>query len=106
MLQGHSGFLCGSDFAPSSGGVLCCVDDVLPGSIWGTSPNPAQPSLLGLARDSASNPAAYRLHGPDGSAYGLTFDRPGIRVATAGSDGVVKVWNVRHGPDDPPVSRP
>jgi serine/threonine protein kinase len=94
VLQGHSGFLCGLDFAPSSRTESLCRADVLPGSIWAPSPYAAQPFLPGLAKDSSPKPAEYRLHGPDGSAYGLTFDRPGICVATAGADGVVKVWNV------------
>jgi eukaryotic-like serine/threonine-protein kinase len=94
VLQGHSGFVCGSDFAASSDRVLRCTVDVLPDSLWGPSPNLLQPFLLEPDGDSASGPARYRIHGPDGSAYGLTFDRQGIRVATAGSDGVVKVWNV------------
>ena len=34
------------------------------------------------------------IHGPDGTAYGAAIDRTGTRLATAGSDGQVKVWNV------------
>ena len=35
-----------------------------------------------------------RIHGPDGTSYGASIDRTGTRLATAGSDGQVKVWNV------------
>ncbi len=66
-----------------------CRSDVLPGSVWDESPAlriPSAPATAGTA--------TRRIHGLDGTAYGLTFDRSGIRLATAGPEGIVKVWNV------------
>ncbi len=97
VLHGHSGFLCGPDFAPGVGREVLCATDVLPGSIWNTSTYPLQPFRAGTASDSTPRPANFRLHGPDGAAYGLTFDPGGVRVATAGADGLVKIWNVLTG---------
>ena len=77
VLQGRSGFLCADDFQPTSSPRTSPVDR-LAGSIWHTPP-------------AASS---QRLYGPDGTAYGLAFDRSGTRLATAGPDGIVKVWNV------------
>ena len=76
-ITGHSAFLCGSDFRPGQWDARCATE--LPeGSIWDTS---------GGSR-------IRRMHGPDGTSYGASIDRTGTRLATAGSDGQVKVWNV------------
>jgi WD40 repeat protein len=93
VLEGHSGVLCATEFKPGSRSFKCPAE-ILPGSLW------AAPSeVLAPVRDNAdgSIPAgsvSRRLHGPDGTAYGLTFDRSGTRLATAGEEGIVKVWNV------------
>jgi WD40 repeat protein len=75
-IVGHSGFVC-PDFRPDTPDVECRVD-ALSGSLW----------------EAASDPKLRRMHGPDGTAYGLAIDRPGLRLATAGSDGQVKVWDM------------
>src|SRR5262249_58061820 len=72
-----------------------CATDVLPGSLWGSFPSTARP-LLDMSAGSLES-ASARLHGPDGTAYGLCFDRSGTRLATAGPEGIVKVWNVVEG---------
>ncbi len=97
VLHGHSGFLCGPDFAPGAGREVFCATDVLPGSIWSTSTYPDQLFLTSTASASMPRPAIYRLHGPDGAAYGLTLEPKGVRVATAGADGLVKIWDVLTG---------
>jgi eukaryotic-like serine/threonine-protein kinase len=79
-IQGHSGFACGAEFRPNSPDVLCHTG-ALGSSIWDLIPGAP----------------ARRIHGLDGSAYGLAFDRSGRRMATAGSDGRVQVWDVMHG---------
>ena len=66
-----------------------CRTDVLPGSVWDDSPD-----ALHSLRASPAGSAARRIHGLDGTAYGLTFDRSGTRLATAGPEGIVKVWNI------------
>ena len=64
--------------------------DVLPGSLWGTSPGTAAP-LLDLSAGSGSAGAATgRLHGPDGTAYGLS---PYFRLSIATSDAK---WRAQH----------
>ena len=72
--------------------------DVLPGSIWITSTISCSTLPPGPATASASRPATYRLHGPDGTAYGLTFEPDGNprRDGRERTD-VVKVWNVLTG---------
>jgi WD40 repeat protein len=87
VLQGHTGFLCATDYRPDRRDCPC-VDDVLPGSLWSGSSRAAPPPV---------GQAIGRLHGPDGTAYGLTFDRSGTRLATAGEGGIVKVWDVLEG---------
>jgi WD40 repeat protein len=94
VLQGHTGVLCATEFKPT-GRNDRCPTEILPGSLWGGSPNTA-PTLLGLSAGSLES-APARLHGPDGTAYGLCFDRSGTRFATAGAEGIVKVWNVVEG---------
>jgi WD40 repeat protein len=79
-IQGHSGFLCGGDFRPDAGSDACSVGS-LGASIWELPPGSA----------------VRRIHGCDGSAYGLAFDQSAERMATAGSDGRVKVYNVVQG---------
>jgi eukaryotic-like serine/threonine-protein kinase len=75
-IQGHSGLFC-PDFRPDTTDARCQVDS-LDGPIW----------------DAAGAPRIRRMHGPDGTAYGVAIDRAGIRMATAGSDGQVKVWDL------------
>jgi WD40 repeat protein len=75
-IVGHSGFVC-PDFRPDTPDVECRID-ALSGSLW----------------DSADGPKLRRMHGPDGTAYGLAIDRAGLRLATAGSDGQVKIWDM------------
>jgi WD40 repeat protein len=76
-IQGHSGFACGPDFRPDTSSSACQIQ-ALGVSIW----------------DVAGGPRLRRLHGPDGSAYGVSFDRAGRRMASAGSDGQIKVWDL------------
>ena len=78
-IQGHSGLLC-PDFRPDTTDARC-QSEALSGSIW----------------DAAGGPTFRRMHGPDGTAYGVALDRAGIRMATAGSDGQVKVWDMTRG---------
>ncbi len=61
-IQGHSGFLC-PDFRPDTTSVECRAE-ALSGSIW----------------DAAGGPKLRRMHGPDGTAYGVALDRAGIRI--------------------------
>jgi eukaryotic-like serine/threonine-protein kinase len=76
-ITGHSAFVCASDFRPGNRDGRC--ESNLPsGSIW----------------DTQNGVRSRRLHGPDGTSYGAAIDRQGTRLATAGSDGQVKVWNV------------
>jgi WD40 repeat protein len=75
-IVGHSGFVC-PDFRPDTPNAECRTD-ALSGSLW----------------DAAGGPKLRRMHGPDGTAYGLAIDRAGLRLATAGSDGQVKVWDM------------
>jgi eukaryotic-like serine/threonine-protein kinase len=78
-LQGHSGLLC-PDFRPDTASEQCRTG-ALGGSIWKTP----------------GRPGPRRVHGPDGTAYGMAMDRPGVRLATAGADGLVKVWDMSRG---------
>ncbi len=78
-IQGHSGLLC-PDFRPDTTSAECRTE-ALTGSIW----------------DAAGGPKLRRMHGPDGTAYGVALDRAGLRLATAGSDGQVKVWDMTLG---------
>jgi len=79
-IQGHSGLVCGPDFGPDIRSMLC-ENEGLGGSIWDTS----------------TGAKLRRIHGPDASAYGMSFDRPGLRMATAGIDGQIKVWDLSKG---------
>ncbi len=76
-ITGHSAFLCASDFTPGNRDARCELN-FPSGSIW----------------DTESGVRIRRLHGPDGTSFGAAIDRQGTRLATAGSDGQVKVWNV------------
>jgi eukaryotic-like serine/threonine-protein kinase len=76
-ISGHSAFLCGTDFRPGTNS-LRCMSDLPEGSIW----------------DTGDGLETRRIHGPDGTSFGASIDRSGNRLATAGSDGQVKVWNV------------
>ena len=76
-ITGHSAFLCGIDFRPGND-ALRCKSDLPEDSIW----------------DTGSGSRIRRIHGPDGTAYGASIDRTGTRLAIAGSDGQVKVWNL------------
>jgi len=78
-IQGHSGLLC-PDFRPDTPSIECRLD-TLSGPIW----------------EAAGGPKVRRMHGPDGTAYGLAVDRAGTRIATAGADGQVKVWDMTAG---------
>ena len=78
-ILGHSGLVC-PDFRPDTPDAGCQID-ALNGSIW----------------DAAGGPKLRRMHGPDGTAYRLAIDRAGLRLATAGSDGQVKVWDMTRG---------
>ena len=78
-IQGHSGLVC-PDFRPDTTSAECRTD-ALSGPIW----------------DAAGGPKLRRMHGPDGTAYGVALDRAGLRMATAGSDGQVKVWDMTRG---------
>jgi WD40 repeat protein len=78
-IQGHSALLC-PDFGPDASTAVCRTG-ALRGSIWET------PARLELRR----------IHGPDGTAYGMAIDRPGVRLATAGADGQIKVWDMSQG---------
>jgi eukaryotic-like serine/threonine-protein kinase len=78
-IQGHSGLLC-PDFRPDTTDAQC-QSEALSGSIW----------------DAAGGPKFRRMHGPDSTAYGVALDRAGVRMATAGSDGQVKVWDMTRG---------
>jgi WD40 repeat protein len=80
MIQGHSGFLCATEFSPDASSSSCRLGS-LGTSIW----NPA----LGAK--------PLRIHGPDGSSYGVAFDLAGTRMASAGMDGQIKVWDVVDG---------
>jgi eukaryotic-like serine/threonine-protein kinase len=78
-ITGHSGLAC-PDFRPDTTSPECRAE-MLRGSIW----------------DAAGDSKLRRMHGPDGTAYGVALDRAGIRLATAGSDGQVKVWDITRG---------
>jgi WD40 repeat protein/tRNA A-37 threonylcarbamoyl transferase component Bud32 len=79
-IQGHSGFLCSLEFGPNSQDARC-QETALDVPIW----------------DSFAGSQLRRIHGPDASAYGVSFDRAGLRMATAGLDGQIKVWDLNHG---------
>ena len=70
------GVPCGSDFGRIP--TPCCQSDLPEGSIW----------------DPGTGTAIRRIHGPDGTAYGAAVDATGTRLAIAGADGQIKVWNV------------
>ena len=76
-ISGHSAFVCGIDFRPGTNDVSLSVG-----------------SSRGLDLGSGGGSPIRRIHGPDGTAFGASIDRSGTRLATAGSDGQVKVWNV------------
>jgi eukaryotic-like serine/threonine-protein kinase len=80
MIQGHSGFVCATDFGPSVSADYCRIG-ALGMAVW--SPT------LGVK--------PLRIHGPDGSAYGVALDRSGTRMATAGIDGQIKIWDILTG---------
>ncbi len=80
-LQGHSALLCADEFAPGTSVQAACRLGVLSAPLWNMKASSFE----------------HHVHGPDGAAYGLTFDRAGVRIATAGSDGVIKVWNILTG---------
>ena len=79
-IQGHSGLLCGSDFRPDMGS-SACSERSLGDPVWNVT----------------HGRMPHRIHGLDGTAYGMVFDRPGVRIATAGADGQVKVWDLSQG---------
>jgi len=79
-IEGHSGLVCGPDFGPDPR-VLRCQEDNLTAPIW----------------DTPTGVKVRRIHGPDASAYGVSFDRLGMRMATAGVDGQIKVWDLSQG---------
>ncbi len=85
ILQGRSGLLCATEFTPS-GREGRVSSDGLPGSLWG-------PAVRTISPGSGTG----RMQGQDGTAYGLTFDRSGTRLATAGAAGIIKVWDVVSG---------
>ena len=58
-IQGHSGLVC-PDFRPDTTSAECRAE-ALSGSIW----------------DAAGGPKLRRMHGPDGTAYGVALDRAG-----------------------------
>ena len=62
-LEGHSGLLC-PDFRPDTPSEQCRTG-ALGGPIWGT----------------AGRRDLRKLHGPDGTAYGLAIDRPGRPIS-------------------------
>jgi WD40 repeat protein/tRNA A-37 threonylcarbamoyl transferase component Bud32 len=76
-ISGHSAFLCGTDFRPGTRDARC-QSDLPENSIW----------------DTGDGSRIRRIHGPDGTAFGAAIDCTGTRLAIAGSDGQVKVWNV------------
>ena len=80
-ITGHSAFLCGERFYDRETGTRVVSLNFPSGSIW----------------DTESGVRIRRLHGPDGTSFGAAIDRQGTRLATAGSDGQVKVWNVVSG---------
>jgi WD40 repeat protein len=80
-IHGHSTLLCPTEFAPGSSASSACRLGVLTAPIW----------------DTRASSFEHHIHGPDGAAYGLTFDRAGVRVATTGPEGAIKVWNIRTG---------
>ncbi len=79
-ITGHSALVCGSDFRPGNWDGRC-ASELPSGSIW----------------DTGNEVRSRRLHGPDTTSFGAAIDRSGTRLATAGSDGQVKVWNVVDG---------
>jgi WD40 repeat protein/serine/threonine protein kinase len=79
-IQGHTGTVCASDFQPGASRVRC-QDLALGSPIWSTS----------------AGPRVRHIDGPDGSIYGLSFDRTGFRLATAGLDGQIKLWDLTRG---------
>jgi WD40 repeat protein/tRNA A-37 threonylcarbamoyl transferase component Bud32 len=94
VLHGHTAFLCSTDFRPSPVEVSC-RGDVIPGPLWGLANESAAATPSG--QEPSPTRASHRVFGPDGTAYGLCFDRSGTRLATAGAEGIVKVWNVVEG---------
>jgi WD40 repeat protein len=88
VIQGHTAFICASEYAPGNGQVYCEAD-VLPGSVWDILRDTPH-----ARRTATAASATRRVRGLDGTAYGVAFDRSGTRLATAGAEGVVKVWNV------------
>ena len=78
-IQGHSGLVC-PDFRPDTNSPQCRAES-LTGAIW----------------DAMASSRIRRIHGPDGTAYGVAIDRTGLRLATAGSDGQVKIWDISQG---------
>jgi WD40 repeat protein/tRNA A-37 threonylcarbamoyl transferase component Bud32 len=76
-ISGHSAFVCGTDFRPGTN-ANHCQSDLPEGSIW----------------DKGRGSPIRMIHGPDGTAFGAAIDRSGTRLAMAGPDGQVKVWNV------------
>ena len=79
-ILGHSAFVCGIDFRPGALEARC-ASELPQNSIW----------------DPGSGASIRRIHGPDSTSYGAAIDRTGTRLATAGSDGQVKVWNIVQG---------
>ena len=80
-ISGHSGFVCGSDFRPGKWDGRC-ASELPQNSIWDPGDGMTKTRLI---------------HGPDSTSYGTAIDRTGTRLALAGSDGQVKIWNVVHG---------
>ena len=77
-IQGHSGLVCALEFGPDTATLVCPQDSALGIPIW----------------DAAASPKLRRIHGPDDRAYGVSFDRAGLHMATAGIDGQIKVWDL------------
>jgi WD40 repeat protein/serine/threonine protein kinase len=88
VLLGHTAFVCASEYTPV-GREVRCEGDVLPGSVWAESNNAPAAHLAG-----SIDPAMRHIRGLDGTAYGLALDRSGKLLATAGAEGLVRVWNV------------
>jgi eukaryotic-like serine/threonine-protein kinase len=98
-IEGHSGSRC-PDLRPDITPDELCRTTALDGPIWQITKERSLAPVSSIApRSNAPSQRAgfRRIHGPDATAYALALDRAGTRLATAGADNQIKIWDITRG---------